>query len=182
LNKAVFLDRDGTINEDIGDLYSAHKLSFIPNAFKALNYFQKYFLLFIVTNQAGIGKGIYTESEFQKFNQHYIEILKQKGIYITKVYCCPHRKEDNCLCRKPSPYFVKQAEKEYGLDLKNSFFIGDHPSDLEAGIRAGTKSIFLLTGHGKKHLNEAKGKKCFIAKDIYHAAQWVKERLSLKLQ
>ncbi|MGM0365879.1 MAG: D-glycero-alpha-D-manno-heptose-1,7-bisphosphate 7-phosphatase [Actinomycetota bacterium] len=178
MRKAVFLDRDGTINKDIGDLYSAEKLEFIPNALKALKQLQRNFLLFIVTNQAAIGNGVYTQSEFEKFNRHYLDKLSRRGIRITRVYCCPHRPQDNCICRKPSPYFIREAEKEFNLDLKSSFFAGDHPSDVEAGLAAGLESIFLLTGHGRKHLDEVKAKKCFIAEDIYHAAQWIDKQLA----
>ncbi len=175
VHKAVFLDRDGTINEDIGDLYTAQKLILIPGAIAALRYFAQHFLLFMVTNQAAIGSGIYTKQQFAQFTRHYLDVLARQGIQIQKVYCCPHRPQDACLCRKPSPYFIHKAQKEFDLDLKHSFFIGDHPSDMEAGIRAGLKSIYVLTGHGHKHRKDIPANTRFVARDLAHAAQWVQQ-------
>jgi len=171
IKRAVFLDRDGTINEDIGDLYAVKKLRFIPRAIDALKLLQERFLLFIITNQAGIGKGNFTESDFLKFNKEYLIILNKEGIKIEETYYCPHTEDDNCICRKPKTYFVDIAREKYNLNLKESFIIGDHPSDVEIGNRVQMKSIFLLTGHGKKHLDEIKNKTEFlISENIYDAA------------
>ncbi len=171
VKRAVFLDRDGTINEDIGDLYNVEKLKFIPNALDALKLLQERFLLFIITNQAGIGKGNFTESQFLKFNKEYLSILKKEGIKIEEVYYCPHTEYDNCICRKPKTYFIDIARRKYDLDLKESFVVGDHPSDIELGGTTQMKSIFLLTGHGKKHLDEIKNKtESLISENIYDAA------------
>jgi histidinol-phosphate phosphatase family protein len=172
--KAIFLDRDGTINEDIGDLYSIDKLRFIPKALESLRLFQKRFLLFIITNQAGIGKGNFTESDFLRFNREYLNILNSEGIKIEEVYYCPHKKEDNCVCRKPKTYFIEHAKEKYSLNLKESFIIGDHPSDVEMGIKLKMQSIFLLTGHGRKHLHEIKNKPDILIMDnIYYAARLI---------
>jgi D-glycero-D-manno-heptose 1,7-bisphosphate phosphatase len=169
--RAVFLDRDGTINEDIGDLFNVKKLQFIPRAIDALKLLQERFLLFIITNQAGIGKGDFTEADFLKFNKEYLNILKKEGIKIEEVYYCPHAEYDDCICRKPKTYFVEIASRKYNLDLKESFIVGDHPSDVEMGSRTQMKSIFLLTGHGKKHLDDIKNKTEFlISENIYDAA------------
>ena len=154
IKRAVFLDRDGTINEDIGDLFTVKKLRFVPRAIDALKLLQERFLLFIITNQAGIGKGNFKESDFLKFNKEYLIILNKEGIKIKETYYCPHTEEDNCVCRKPKTYFVDIAREKYNLNLKESFIIGDHPSDVEIGNRTQMKSIFLLTGHGKEHVDE----------------------------
>ena len=168
--RAVFLDRDGTINEDTGDLYTVEKLKFIPDAIESLLILQKKFLLFIVTNQAGIGKGNFTKKDFLKFNEEYLDILGKKGVRIQEVYCCPHTSEENCICRKPKTYFIEKAVKKYKLDRKESFVIGDHPSDVEMGHRAQMTGIFLLTGHGRKHLQEVKDNpNCLISENIYSA-------------
>ncbi len=171
IRRAVFLDRDGTINEDVGDLYDIENLRFIPGAIDSLLLLQTRFLLFIITNQAGIGKRIFTESDFLKFNKEYLNILRKEGIEIKEVYFCPHMEEDMCLCHKPKTYFVEKAIKKYRLNRRGSFVVGDHPSDVEMGIRAQISSIFLLTGHGKKHYNEIKDKQdILISKNIYDAA------------
>ena len=95
MKKAVFLDRDGTINEDIGYLYAIKNIQFIPGAIKALKLLQARFLLFIITNQEGIGKGIFTESEFLKFNEEYKNILKRKNIKIEETFYC--MKQQHCM-------------------------------------------------------------------------------------
>jgi histidinol-phosphate phosphatase family protein len=149
--KAVFLDRDGTISEDIGDCYRPSHLRFIPRALEALQLLQRRFRLFIVTNQPGIGAGRFREAAFEEFNRYFLEVLGLKGVVIEKVYCCPHTKESGCGCRKPSPFFLAQAAAQFEIDLPGSYVVGDHPSDMELARRAGTKAVYVLTGHGAKH-------------------------------
>ena len=173
MNKAIFLDRDGTINEDVGDFCSQEKLIFIPGAIEALRILQERFLLFIITNQSGIGKKFFSEEEFTQFNKYFDALLKSEGVGIKHIYYCPHTKEENCLCRKPSAYFLKKAEKDYGIDLRNSFVLGDHPHDIEMAHKVRAGSIYLLTGHGRKHRQELSIKPDFIANDIYEAAIWI---------
>lgn len=172
MNKAVFLDRDGTINEDLGYICSLDKLKFIPGAFRALRLLQENHELFIVTNQSGVGRKDFTEEELIEFNRNIENILGQEGIRIRKTYYCPHLKEDNCVCRKPSVHFLREAEKQYGIDLKRSMVIGDHPHDIEMARKAGAKGVYLLTGHGEKHRNEITNdaRPDLIAADIYEAA------------
>ena len=142
---------------------------------------QKSFLLFVITNQDGIGKGIFTESDFLKFNEEYLNILRIKGIKITETFYCPHTKDDNCICRKPETYFIDIACRKFNLDITGSYIIGDHPSDVETGIRARMKSIYLLTGHGKKHIEEIKNKKGFlVSEDIYSASLLILDMINKK--
>ena len=127
--------------------------------------------MFIITNQAGIGKGNFKESEFLKFNKQYIDILNKESIRIEEVFYCPHSENDNCICRKPKTYFVDVAIKKYNLNLKKSFIVGGHPSDVELGSNTGMKSIFLITGHGSKHLHEIKNNRQYlISENIFDAA------------
>lgn len=173
--RAIFLDRDGTINEDVGNLYQPKNLIFIPQAIDALKILQKDFTLFIVTNQSGIGKNIFSEQDFFQFNQYFLNRLSENGIRICKTYFCPHTKERNCLCHKPSPYFVKLAENDYGISLKESFVIGDHPHDIAMAHNTGCNSVYLLTGHGNKHRNELLTTPSHIANNLYEAAIWIKQ-------
>jgi histidinol-phosphate phosphatase family protein len=177
MNKAVFLDRDGTINEDVGDFCSQEKLVFIPGAIEGLKILQDTFLLFIITNQSGIGKNIFTEEEFIRFNRYFDMFLKNEGITIKKIYYCPHTKEQHCLCRKPNPYFIRQAEKDYGINLKSSYVIGDHPHDIEMGQAVGAGAIYVLTGHGRKHQEELSIEPNFVCSNLYEAAIWTMESL-----
>ena len=173
MKRAVFLDRDGTINEDIGALYLKEKLIFIPGAIEALKILQKEFQLFIVTNQAWINKKVFSMEEYLEFSKYFEAVLKSKEITIEHTYYCPHTKEENCICRKPGSYFMEAAERDYGIDLKRSFVIGDHQSDIEMGIKVGAKSIYVLTGHGRGHEKDLSVKPDFIAQNIYEAAIWI---------
>ena len=151
---AIFLDRDGTIIEDKGYLSDPADMILYPSSIRALKELQKYFLLFIITNQSGISTGNQTHMEVVRINKSLINILKDENVIIYDVFYCPHTKEDNCNCRKPQPYFVLKAAMEYNLDLDNSFILGDHPTDVLCGINAGITPVYLLSGHGEKHIGD----------------------------
>lgn len=175
MNRAVILDRDGVLNWDPGYVYKIEDFKLLPGVIQALTLL-KDFKFIIVTNQSGIGRGYYTEEDFHKFNNHLVNELKKHNITIEKTYFCPHSPEQSCDCRKPNPKFIKKAEKEFDLDLKESFMIGDHPHDIGFGKKAGCKGIYLLTGHGEKHKDEIKTKPDFITNNILKAAQWIIEQ------
>lgn len=158
MNKAIFLDRDGTLNEDSGYVHKIEDFKLLPGVIEGLNLLKEKYLFFIITNQSGIGRGYYTEQDFWKFNFKLLEQLEKNGIKIEKTYFCPHTKEMNCDCRKPKTKFLEEITVEYEIDLNQSWMIGDHPSDVEFGKNAGCKTIFLLTGHGSKHKHELKEK------------------------
>src|SRR4030042_3020131 len=153
-NAAVFLDRDGTIIEDRGHLRDPSDIVFFPETFEALQKLRDYFLLFIVTNQVGIAEGQIASGDVDRVNCCIVSALAERGIVITDVYVCPHRRADNCLCIKPKPYFLRKAAKHYGIDLGVSFTVGDHPHDVQLARNAGARGVYILTGHGRKHLNE----------------------------
>ena len=156
--KAVFLDRDGTINIDIGYEFSLDKCKILPGIIEGLKLLEKDYVFFIVTNQSGIGLGYYSFETFLEFNGCVLEKLGAHDITILKTYCCPHAKEEKCYCRKPNTKFVLEAQEQYNIDLENSWVVGDHPSDVLLGINAGCKSVYLLTGHGAGHLEDLKEK------------------------
>ena len=174
MNRFIILDRDGTLNRDEkGYIHKVEDLKFFPDTFKALNLLKDNFKFIIISNQSGIGRGYYTEEDFHKFNNKLTGELEKQNIKIAKTYFCPHTPEENCDCRKPNTKFIEQAEKEFSIDIKNSFMIGDHPSDIELGKNANCKTIYLLTGHGEKHKEGLKTKPDFIANNILEAAQWI---------
>jgi len=152
--KAIILDRDGTLIEDKDYAYKIEDFELLPGVIKGLKILQKNFLLFIVTNQSGIGRGYYTDREFHKFNDHLIGILKENQIRIERTFYCPHIKEDNCECKKPKIKYIREIIDGWNVDIFNSWVIGDHPSDILFGINAGSKTVYLISGHGKKHLHE----------------------------
>lgn len=180
MTKAVFLDRDGTINEDVGDLYLPEQLKFIPGAIRALKMLQEKFLLFIVTNQSGIGRGSFSEVQFLAFDEYFRGLLRAQDILIQNTYFCPHTKEQSCVCKKPNIHYIRIVQQYYDIDLTRSFVVGDHPHDIEMAHNAGTKSIYLLTGHGEKHREDLKINPDFIAKDLYEAATWIIEKDGMK--
>lgn len=102
------------------------------------------------------------------FFRYILNTLKEQGIVIYDVFCCPHKSEDNCTCKKPKTYFIDQARQLYNIDLSQSFIIGDHPSDVQCGINAGITPIYLLTGHGNNHKNEIR-KEIIICDNILEA-------------
>lgn len=150
----VFLDRDGTIIEDRGHLGDSSDVVFFPDTFEALQKLSEYFLLFIVTNQVGVAEGIITSGDVDRVNRSVVSALAEKGIIITDVFVCPHRRSDECPCIKPKPYFLRMAAKHYGVDLGESFTVGDHPHDVKLAQNAGARGIYVLSGHGRKHLAE----------------------------
>jgi D-glycero-D-manno-heptose 1,7-bisphosphate phosphatase len=153
-NAAVFLDRDGTIIEDRGHLRDPSDVVFFSETFEALRKLQEHFHLFIVTNQRGIAEGRITRRDVDRINRCIGTALFDRGIKIENVYTCPHRRSDNCRCIKPKPYFLKRAASRYHLDLSKSFAVGDHPHDIQLARNADASGIYVLTGHGQKHLTE----------------------------
>ena len=151
MNKAVFLDRDGTIIQDKGYINSIMDVVFYDFTFSSLRKLQKFYKLFIVTNQQGIAKGLITHEQLDDIHNFILSKFNAENIEIQKIYYCPHSLEDNCECRKPGTKFIREASKEYNLDLKKSYVIGDHLSDALLGHNSGAKGIYLLTGHGLKH-------------------------------
>lgn len=143
--KAVFLDRDGVINEDFGYVGRVEDFIFIDGVFEALKKLQqKGFLLVIVTNQSGIGRGYYSEEDFLKLSEYMKNELKKGGVTITDIFYCPHHPSKQCSCRKPKPQMILDAAKKYNIDLASSYLVGDKMSDIEAGKSAGIKNLILL--------------------------------------
>ena len=155
-NKAIILDRDGVLIEDKGYSYKIEDLEILSGVIEGLNYLRKDFIFFIVTNQSGIGRGYYTLEAFFKYNNHLISILNENNIKIEKTFFCPHVQEDKCDCRKPNPKFLKEIAGQWDVDLKSSWVIGDHPSDIQFGIHGGCKTVYMITGHGERHLKDLK--------------------------
>lgn len=145
--KAFFLDRDGVINVDHGYVSSVGEFQFMDNLFDVLRSLSgKGYVLVVVTNQSGIGRGYYTESDFKKLTRWMLRQLSLEGIELAAVYSCSHSPEEGCNCRKPSPGMLLQAERDLGLDLSASWMIGDKESDMEAAKVAGVRNrVFLGT-------------------------------------
>ena len=152
--RAIILDRDGVLIEDKNYTYKIEEFELLPGVINGLSRLAKNFLLFIVTNQYGIGKGYYTIEDFYRFNNYLVKILNQNRIEIENTFFCPHLKEENCTCRKPKQQFMNEIRDGWNVSLEKSWMIGDHPSDIAFGKNGGCHTIFLTTGHGKEHLED----------------------------
>src|SRR3989338_10019983 len=150
MHKAIFVDRDGTLNDDTMYPHKVEHFKLLPGVVEGLKKLSKQYIFVIITNQSGIGRGIFKEEDMHKFNEKLINELKKENIGIKKVYYCPHAPEELCKCRKPHTKYIRDAEKEFSIDVKNSWVIGDHVHYAEMGIKAGCRAVYLLTGHGAK--------------------------------
>ena len=153
MNKAVFFDRDGTLNVEVGYLYEFEKFKWIDGAIDAVKYCNDNdYLAIVVTNQSGIARGYYTENDVIELHQKINEELNKAGAHIDDFFYCPHHPEgivDNysvdCECRKPKPGLIEEACRKYDIDKSKSLMIGDMPRDVECGENAGVSS-FLFSG------------------------------------
>jgi D-glycero-D-manno-heptose 1,7-bisphosphate phosphatase len=182
MNRAVFLDRDGVITQE--PPYYAHKLSqleLLPKSADAIRLLNENgFLVVVACNQAGIAHGYYQEEDAILFNQAMKDNLARECARIDAVYYCPHhpqagieRYRVNCNCRKPEPGMLIRAGKELDVDLRQSFMVGDKLSDMEAGKRAGCKTIMVRTGQGAEELKRNQIECDYVADDLYKAVQHI---------
>lgn len=176
MRKAVFIDRDGVINQDLGKYITNPKeFVFIPGVIKALKKLNKSeFKIIIITNQGGVGKGLYTEKDVEEIHKKMNSLLERDGIRLDGVYYCPHHPNDGCDCRKPNLGLVNDAIEEHKIDPKNSFFIGDKTSDIKAGSDIGCKTFLVKTGYaGHDRLFDVKPD--FIVEDFAEAVEKILE-------
>jgi len=175
---AVFLDRDGTIIHDRGYLNTPSEVIFIQGVFVALKSIAPISQFFIVTNQTGVGLGIHSMEQVSAVNTYIADTLRKNGIDIIHTYVCPHQQEDNCVCRKPSPFFIHEAARAYGIDLRNSYMIGDHISDIECADNAGAQGIYVLTGHGMHHIHDKRPSESIVVPDITAACAVIRSEIT----
>jgi len=190
---AVFLDRDGTINEEVGYLDSLDKLKIIPAAYEAIRLINKSCMkAIVVTNQAGVARGFFTEKFVRQTHEIIQASLLQKRASIDKFYYCPHHPTEgtgiylqNCNCRKPLPGMLLQAAHDLNIELRSSYMIGDTYRDMETAKKVGVKGILVKTGYGCEVLQDvspdvatAENKPDFVAEDILEAVKWImKDRI-----
>jgi len=144
ITKAVFMDRDGTLIENVEYPKDPDKVKLLPGVVEGLRELQNNgYALIIVTNQPGIGLGYNTLKDFYKVDRAFRKMLHGDGVMIDKVYYCPHNLKEDCECRKPKPYFAQRAQKELGIKIEDSYMIGDNASDAEFGKNAGMKTVMV---------------------------------------
>jgi len=145
MTKALFLDRDGVINEDFGYVYKKEDFKFKEGIFELLKLFKDY-KIFIVTNQSGIARGYYSENDFHKLMEWVKKEFKKNNIEIVDINFCPHHPDitGSCECRKPNAGMILDLAQKYGIDLANSIMIGDKKSDIQAANKAGITKTYLV--------------------------------------
>ena len=143
-DQVVILDRDGTMVIDRGYLADPDGLAFLPTAPEALRWlYDRGRRLVVVTNQSGVGRGLFSIEQVEAMNVRLYEMVESAGARLSKIYFCPHAPEANCICRKPNLGLMARAAAELNFDPRKSVVIGDKESDIEFGCRAGAKTILL---------------------------------------
>ena len=178
LRPAVFLDRDGTIAEDVGYLNHASRFRMFPFAAAAIHRLNEAGLpVIVVTNQSGVGRGYFPESLVHDVNELMTEQLAEAGAKIDAIYYCPHISADNCNCRKPRTGMLDRAALEHALDLQRSFVVGDRYGDIQLARNAQARSILVRTGYGEGELTWHAAnwlvQPDFVAEDLMQAADWI---------
>lgn len=178
MNRAVFIDRDDTINKDVPYCKHPDEFELLPKVAEGIKLLNEHgFKIIVVTNQSGIARGYFSEEMLQKIHEKMINELEQKGAFIDAIYYCPHHPDDNCDCRKPKPGLILRAANEHNIDLKRSFMVGDKLEDVEAGKRAGCMTVLVRNKSRREKedldLEEGDIKPDFSCPDLYQAAKWI---------
>jgi D-glycero-D-manno-heptose 1,7-bisphosphate phosphatase len=175
VNRAVFLDRDGTLIEDKDYLHRPEEVVIYPGVARALNRLQAAgFKLIMVTNQSGVGRGRFPIEDVHRVHEHLSAELARDGVSFEKIYIAPEAPDAPSRGRKPSPQFLFDARDEFGIDLPQSYMIGDKLIDLECGWNAGVRrSVLVRTGYGAKQSANVPEGKATVVNDMPAAAEWI---------
>jgi D-glycero-D-manno-heptose 1,7-bisphosphate phosphatase len=185
--RAVFIDRDGTLNEEVGYMNHAARFRLLPGAAEAvLRLNAAGVAAVVVTNQAGVARGYFPEDRIHEVHKRMEELLAAEGARLDGVYYCAHHPEvgappyrRKCDCRKPRPGLILQAAADLDLDVERSYVVGDRDTDIELAKRAGTKMVFVKTGYGlgewEYNRNAWKNQPDYVAEDLLDAVEWILE-------
>lgn len=188
---AVFLDRDGTISEEVGYIRDPDQFQLMPKSAEAVKLMNARGLkVIVITNQAGVAKGYFPEAVINQVHKKMEKTLLDQGAFLDGVYYCPHHPEgvvetyrQTCECRKPASGLLKKASEEHGIDLSRSYMVGDKLADVDCGHRIGAKAILVLTGYGKDEFKKTDGAKIrkpdYVADDILDAVKWIMNDLDM---
>ena len=178
MSPAVFIDRDGTIVEEVGYLNHVSRFRmypFVAGAIRRLN--EARLPVIVITNQSGVGRGYFPESFVQTVHQLMTQQLAAAGAHLEGIYYCPHTPADGCDCRKPKLGMLERACREHALDLRRSFVVGDRYLDMDLAQRAGARGILVRTGYGEGelawHAAQWPRQPDFVAEDLAGAAEWI---------
>ncbi len=175
----VLLDRDGTIIVERHYLSEPHQVELISGVAEGLrNLSQRGLGLVVITNQSGIGRGLFDRACLDLIHRRLRELLEAEGVHLNGIYFCPHIPEAACPCRKPRPGLVELAAKELGFDPKTSFLIGDKPCDLELGRRVGATTFLVRTGYGAQIAAQVEVPPDYVVEDVGEAARMIQRLLA----
>ncbi|MGQ9672085.1 MAG: D-glycero-alpha-D-manno-heptose-1,7-bisphosphate 7-phosphatase [Candidatus Aminicenantales bacterium] len=181
---AVFIDRDGTINEDSGYPTEFSQLKIYPQSFTAVRRLNRAGLpVIVLTNQSAIGRGLLTEEKLGLLHEKLRQAFEKKGAHLDAFYYCPHyaqseipRYRVDCFCRKPNPGLALRAAADFGLNLERSYMVGDKAEDILLALRIKATPVLVLTGYGKKSLTELKDlgiEPSLVASNLLEAVDWI---------
>ena len=173
--KIVFLDRDGVITRGFDNSYvdRVEKLSFVPHSLRALRRLKEAgYKVIVVSNQAGVGKGVYSMKMLREVTERIQQAVREKGGRLHAIYYCPHRPEDRCSCRKPKVGLFRKAKRRFGIRFKEAFFVGDSRVDVEAGKAIGCRTILVLSGRNKRR-PRWEIKPDAIRRNLWEAVDWI---------
>lgn len=176
--RTVFLDRDGVINENSSDhIKSWEEFAFLPNVLMALRWLRLAgFRVFIVTNQAIVNRGLISRASLEEIHARMIARVELSGGRISAVRYCPHDYHENCSCRKPRPGMLLDLARQWKIDLKRTYMVGDALTDVAAGQSVGCRSALVLTGRGSQQVRLSEinvHRPDYIATDLFGAVQWI---------
>lgn len=176
--RAIFFDRDGTINVEKDFISSPDEIELIPGAIEALRLAtSSQYRIFVVSNQSGVARGIMSEDDVQSVNRRLIELASREGIAFDGIYYCPHYPplSGACLCRKPNRGMIDQALQRFSIDIPRSYVIGDRILDMELAFNVGAGSVMVMTGYGEDESDawETGRKPDYFARDILDAVKWI---------
>jgi D-glycero-D-manno-heptose 1,7-bisphosphate phosphatase len=177
MRATVFLDRDGTINEEVGYLDDPDRLRLIPGAAEAIRLLNNAgILVIVVSNQAGVGRGYFSTATVEAIHRQLVKHLVEHGACIDAIYYCPHHPNEGCECRKPKAGMLLQAARKHVIDMRRAFIVGDKVSDLDAGRQVGCRTVLVLTGYGeqaREAFNNYIFQPDYISSNLYAAAKWI---------
>lgn len=176
--RAIFLDRDGVINENRDDhVKSWDEFALIPGAMQGMRLLSEAgWPIFVVTNQAAVNRGLVSHQTLEQINGRMVSLAHRHGARIRDVRYCPHRPDERCRCRKPSPGMLTSLAAEHGVDLARSYLVGDALTDVAAGHAVGCTTVLVQTGRGQQHIDLPEVQRWrpdHLARDLYAAAQWI---------
>ncbi len=177
-NRAIFIDRDGTLNKEVNYLDDPARLELLPRSIDAIIKINKSdYKAILITNQSGIARGYFPKERLSEIHDALNYMLDQKGAYLDGIYYCPHHPKDKCNCRKPASGMLDKVAAEHNISLSNSFVIGDKITDIYTAHKVNARGVLALTGYGQTEYEKDRqlwvSQPDYIADNLYNAVCWI---------